>query len=493
MSKGYNVLFVTSEVFPYSKTSGLADISNSLPRALNSLGNVVRIISPKYGSQDERKLQIHEIKRLKELAIEVGDRRCKFNIKSSFIYGRNTKAQMYLLENNDFFKNKGIYQNPRTKKDFSNNDERFIFFNKVVLEILEILQWKPDVIHCNDWQTALIPAYLKIHYKDNPYYKNIKTLLTIHNLDSQGVFPKSSFSKTGLPKSILTADKALYKDKFNFLKTGIAFADKINTVSEKYAEEISHDKDYGCGLENILAKRKKDISGILNGIDYSIWNPNIDKIIPYRYTYQEIPLKYENKRELLSMFNIGYKEDTPLIGLITRLVDIKGTDLLIKILPELLKEDIKMIILGIGEEKYHRYLLEARKKYPEKLIVEIEFNEQLAHCIQAGCDMMLIPSRQEPCSLIQMYAYAYGTVPVVRNTGGLADTIVDYRKTNGNGFMFNNYEPGELLKTIKTAISVYKNNRPKWNNMIRTGMSLDFSWKVSARKYMNLYKSVSHH
>jgi len=492
MGKGYNVLFVTSEVFPYSKTGGLADISNSLPQAMNSLGNEVRIITPKYGQLDERRLQIHEIKRLKDLNIKMNDKSYKFSIKSSFIHGKNTKAQMYLLDNNDFFKNKGIYLNSRTKKDFENNDERFLFFCKMVIEVLEVLQWKPDVIHCNDWQTALIPALLKTVYKNNEHTKNIKTALTVHNLGYQGDFPISTFEKTGLPESVLK-EVGFAKGRFNYLRAGLYYADKITTVSEKYAEEIRTDKEYSFGMEDVLAKRKKDISGILNGIDRNIWNPITDKIIPYRYTSQEVPLKWENKRELLKKFNLQMKEGVPLLGFISRLVESKGFEVLKKALPDLMKEDIQLIILGTGEEEYQKFLLKAKKKYPNKLIVILEFDEDLAHHIQAGADMILAPSKYEPCGLTHLYSLTYGTVPVARNTGGLSDTITDYKKNDGNGFLFNKFDAKEFLKAIQSALVVYRKNKPKWSQLIRNGMSQDFSWKVSASKYMNLYKSLTGH
>jgi len=491
MKKGYNVLFVTSEVFPYSKTGGLADVSNSLPQALNSLDNEVRIITPKYGPLDERRLQIHEIKRLKDLKVTALGKPTKFSIKSSFIHGKNTKAQIYLLESNDYFRNKGVYYNPRTKKEFSNNDERFLFFSKAVLEILEILQWKPDVIHCNDWQTALIPALLKTVYKDNAHINDIKTVLTIHNLAMQGVFPKSTFNKTGLPDYVFDEQAAGQSNKFNFLKTGLIYADKITTISPKYAQEILCEKELNKGLDDVLSKRKKDFKGVLSGIDYLTWNPSVDKIIPYRYTYQEIPLKYENKRELLNKFNIEYDEETPLLGMITRLVEQKGIDLLEKIIPDLMKEKVYLIILGLGEEKYHKSLLAIQRKYPKKLIVHIGFDEELAHYIEAGADMLLMPSKYEPCGYNQLYSLSYGTIPVVRNTGGLSDTIINYNKPEGTGFKFDKYDAKDFLNTIKIALNIYRTNKQKWHNMIRTCMAQDFSWKASAKKYMELYKSVT--
>lgn len=490
MPKGYNVLFVTSEVFPYSKTGGLADISNSLPQVLNSLGNEVRIITPKYGQLDERRLQIHEIKRLKELTLTVNNKPSKFSIKSSFIHGRNTKAQVYLLDNQDYFKNKGIYKNSKTKKDFPNNDERYLFFCKIVLEILEILQWEPDIIHCNDWQTGLIPVMIKTIYNDHPHIKNIKTVFTIHNLAYQGNFPKSTFKKTGLPDTVFTEHGGYHFGQFSYLKAALNYADKITTVSQKYAEEIRTLKDFSCGMEKVLDRRKKDLVGILNGIDYNVWNPTFDKIIPYRYTYQEIPLKYENKRELLHRFKIEYDENIPVIGMISRLVDQKGFDLIVEILPELMKENVKLVVLGTGDDKYHNFLKKAKDRYPKKLMVHIGFDEELAHHIEAGCDMILMPSKYEPCGLNQLYSLKYGTIPVVRNTGGLSDTVIDYRKPNGTGFLFNKYKGSDLLATIRTALKIYNENKDKWCCMIRNGMALDYSWSASAKKYMDLYKKL---
>ncbi len=332
---------------------------------------------------------------------------------------------------------------------------------------------------------------LKKIYNKNQHIKDIKTILTVHNLAYQGDFPKSSFEKTGLPESVLSEVGGYQKGRFNYLRTGLYYADKITTVSEKYAEEIRKDKYLSSGLEDVLIKRKRDISGILNGIDYNVWNPNVDKVITYRYTYQEIPLKYENKRELLHKFNLEYKENTPLIGMVSRLVESKGLDLLVKVLPELMKEDIQLIILGTGDENYQKFLLNAKKKYPNKLIVQIAFDENLAHHIEAGCDMILMPSKYEPCGLTQLYSLRYGTVPVVRNTGGLCDTVKDYRKADGTGFLFEKFDGKEFLNTIKAAVSIYRKNKQKWYNIIRNGMALDFSWKVSATKYMNLYKKLT--
>ncbi|HRE39832.1 MAG TPA: glycogen synthase GlgA [Ignavibacteria bacterium] len=490
MAKGYNVLFVTSEVLPYSKTGGLADVSNSLPQALNSLSNEVRIITPKYGQLDERRLQIHEIKRLKDINLEMAGKKYKYSIKSSFIHGKNTKAQIYLLENQDFFKNKGIYQNIKTKKDFPNNDERYMFFCKAVLEVLEILQWKPDIIHCNDWQTGLIPFFIKTMYKNNPHISDIKTVFTIHNLAYQGNFPKTTFKKTELPDELFNDNTVKFHDKFSFLKAGIKFADKVTTVSQKYAEEIRTNKEYSCGMEDVLNDRRKDLVGILNGIDNTVWNPSFDKVIDYRYTYQEIPLKYENKRELLEKHKLVYNENIPLIGIISRLVDQKGFDLILDAFDDIMKEKLQMIILGTGDEKYQKFLMKMKKKYNDKLIIHLGFDEDLAHKIEAGSDMYLMPSKFEPCGLNQMYSLKYGTVPIVRNTGGLSDTVTNYKDPKkGNGFLFDKYDSKEMVKTIRTALEVYQDKKT-WYNIMKNGMALDFSWNISAKKYMELFKQI---
>jgi starch synthase len=489
MPKGLNILFCTSEVTPYSKTGGLADVSNSLPQELNALGHAVRIITPKYGGLDERKLRIYEIKRLTGIDIPVGNRIAKCNIKSSFIVSPKGKVQVFLLENDEFFNKQSPYVDIKTGKDYTNNDERFIFYNRAVVQVLGLLGWQPDIVHCNDWQTGLIPAYLKTIHSKDPLLNSVKTIFTIHNLAFQGIFPDKSFNKTGLPDNIFNEEGVEYHKNFSFLKAGLMFSDIITTVSEKYAQEITASNEYGYGFEGILKKRKKDLYGILNGVDYTVWNPERDRLIPYRYSSKELPLKRENKKTLCKHFKLEYDADTPLIGVISRLTIQKGFDLIEGIVGDLMKEKVQLVILGTGDKKYHKTFEGFRKKFPKKIGLHLGFSEEIAHLIEAGSDIYLMPSKYEPCGLNQMYSLRYGTIPVVRATGGLADTIDEYRNGSGNGFLFDKYNAGALMTALKRALKLYKNHE-EWTKLVRQAMSYDFSWEVSAKKYVDLYRSL---
>ena len=489
MAKGLNILFCTSEVTPYSKTGGLADVSNSLPQELNALGHAVRVITPKYGPLDERKLRIYEIKRLTGIEVPVGDKIAICNIKSSFIISPKGKVQVFLLENDEYFGKASPYVDAKTGKDYPNNDERFIFYNRAVVQVLGLLGWQPDVIHCNDWQTGLIPAYLKTIHSKDPLLSSVKSVFTIHNLAYQGLFPHKSFLKTGLPDSIYNDDGVQYYDHFSFLKTGLMYSDSITTVSEKYAEEICTTEEYGYGFEGILKKRKKDLTGILNGVDYTVWNPERDSLIPFRYSSKELPLKREDKKALCKHFKLEHDAEIPVIGIISRFTDQKGLDLIEKIMPDLMKENIFLCVLGMGDKKYHKMFEKFRKKFPKKIGLHIGFSEEIAHLIEAGSDIYLMPSKYEPCGLNQMYSLRYGTIPVVRATGGLADTIDEYKNGKGNGFLFDKYEPSAFMTAIKKALKLFK-NRDEWVKLVRQAMGYDYSWEVNAKKYIDLYKSL---
>jgi starch synthase len=489
MSKGLNILYCTSEVTPYSKTGGLADVSNSLPQELNALGHAVRVITPKYGSLDERRLRIYEIKRLTGIEIPVGDKIAICNIKSSFIISPKGKVQVFLIENDEYFGKPNPYLDPKTGKDYENNDERFIFYNRAVVQVLGLLGWQPDIIHCNDWQTGLIPAYLKTIHSKDPLLNSVKTVFTIHNLAFQGLFPHKSFLKSGLPDSIFNEDGVEYYNNFSFLKTGLIFSDIISTVSENYAQEITTSNEYGYGFESILRKRKKDLYGILNGVDYSVWNPEKDRLIPFRYSSKELPLKRENKKALCKHFNLEYSQEIPVIGIISRIAEQKGFDLIDSIMKDLMGETIEMVILGVGDKGLVKKFEAMKKKYPKKIGLHIGFSEELAHLIEAGSDIFLMPSKYEPCGLNQMYSLRYGTIPVVRATGGLADTIIEYKNGKGNGFLFDKYEPSALLGAVKRALKLYK-NKDEWTKLVKQAMSYDYSWEVSAKKYIDLYRSL---
>ncbi|MFO7447168.1 MAG: glycogen synthase GlgA [Ignavibacteriaceae bacterium] len=491
-AKKYKILYVTSEVVPFMKTGGLADVSAALPQMLSELGHEVRIVVPKYGAVDDRKYKIHEVVRLKDLQIRIGDKDVTFSLKSCFLPGQKVRVQIYFLDNQDYFGSRNsLYADPMTGEDYPDNDERFILLSRSVFELISKLGWIPDIIHCNDWQTGLIPAYLKTIYKDDEVFNKFKTLFTIHNLAYQGIFPKANFHKTGLPEE-LNSEKGLEMyGNLNFMKSGLLFSDVINTVSETYANEIRSDEELGAGLKPVLAKRKNDLYGIVNGIDTRLWNPDKDKTIPERYSTKDLSGKEENKKELAAKFGFTYNPDTPIIGLISRLYDAKGFDLILEAFPELMKKNIQIILLGTGDRKYHTFFDKMARKFPEKFACYLGFNDELAHIIEAGADIYMMPSRYEPCGLNQMYSLMYGTVPLVRETGGLADTVTRYNEKTeeGTGFMFKAYEAQAMLKELNRALKIYTDKKT-WQKIMKNGMKSDFSWDSSAKKYIELYRTI---
>ncbi len=493
MSKPINILFVTSEVEPFAKTGGLADVSSALPKAIKELGHEIRIMMPRYRFISERKSHLHDVIRLKEIPVPVGNQTELGNVKSSFISNLKEKVQVYFLDSEKYFGRDGIYQSPKGKEDYRDNDERFIFFCRGALEILHRLGWQPDIIHCNDWQTGLIPAYLKTLYSTDNFFKSVKTVFTIHNMVYQGAFPPETMEKSGLPKNLFGPHGVEAYGKFNFLKAGLLFSDAITTVSEKYAEEICSSDEYGAGLNGLLAHRKKDLRGILNGIDVHQWNPATDEFIYRKYDIKSVEAKVDNKRALLSRFGLKIKEITPLIGAISRLAEQKGFDLVLDIIDELMKLDVQFILLGDGEKNIEKKFEHLHKHYPDQMVVCFGFDQELAHLIEAGSDMFLMPSKYEPCGLNQMYSMKYGTIPVVRATGGLDDTVEDYSSNGkGTGFKFEKYDSKELLKAIQRAIKIY-HQPDEWKKLIRNAMQKDFSWEQSAKKYVNLYKELLKH
>ncbi len=492
-AKKLKILFVTSEVVPFVKTGGLADVSSALPQTLQEMGHQVRIVVPKYGAIDERKYKIHEVVRLKDLTTNIGDKEVIFSLRSSFLVGKKARVQIYFLDNQEYFGSRhSLYSDPLTGKDFKDNNERFTLLAKSVFELIQKLGWVPDIIHCNDWQCGLIPAYLKTEYKNDEMFQQIKSLFTIHNLAYQGQFAKSTFKTTGLPEELNSEKGVLLDGKVNFLKTGLQYADVINTVSEKYAQEISTDKEFSAGLEDVLKKRKKDIYGIINGIDTLVWNPEKDNQIAKKYTIKTIENKVQNKKALAEKFGFEFKEDVPIIGLISRLLDAKGFDLIQKVFKDIMKLNVRLVLLGTGEKKYHQFFETAVGKHPDKFTCYLGFDDELAHLIEAGSDMFLMPSRYEPCGLNQMYSLVYGTVPIVRETGGLADTVNAYstKNPNGNGFMFKKYDAKDMLAEIKKAVKLYNDDKKTWTKIMKSGMKSNFTWLSSSKNYVDLYKKV---
>ncbi|MEN8193064.1 MAG: glycogen synthase GlgA [Bacteroidota bacterium] len=488
--KKLKILFVTSEVVPFVKTGGLADVSSALPQKLLELGHEVRIVLPKYGAIDERKFKIHEVVRLKDLVTNIGDKEVIFSLRSSFLVGSKARVQIYFLDNKDYFGDRhSLYADQLTGKNFKDNDERFILLSKSVFELINKLGWVPDIIHCNDWQTSLIPVYHKTLFKDDVTFKSIKTLLTVHNIKSQGVFPKTSFQKTGLPEKLADEKGVLLNGKLNMLHGGLKFTDAISTVSETYAKELCKIPEASAGLKDDICKRKKDFYGIVNGIDPLVWNPEKDKKIHKKFTIKTLDKKLANKEQIEEQFGFDYDENIPLIGMISRIDDNKGFDLLKKSFKELMKMDLRLVILGTGDKKYHKFFEDAAMKYPEKFACYIGFDDDIAHQIEAGSDMFLMPSKFEPCGLNQMYSLVYGTIPIVRQTGGLADTVIDHSEKSGNGFVFKKYDEKDLINAIKRALKVYQDKKA-WEKLMKAGMKSNFSWLNSAKNYVNVYKKI---
>ncbi|MBD3289385.1 glycogen synthase GlgA [candidate division KSB1 bacterium] len=490
MKSTFKILFVSSEIAPLAKTGGLADVSGALPKALKTLGHDIRLVMPEYGSIDKDLYGDHIETNFQNIKIKIGTEFKNANIGSTFL--RNPEVKTYLIGNDHYYNRQELYRNPETNEDWSDNAERFIFFNKAILEMIRALDWRPDIIHINDWQVSLIPLFLKLHHRNDPFYEGIRTMLTIHNIAYQGLFPKHVLKLMNIDDALFYSGSSIeYWGKVNFLKIGILHSDIITTVSKTYAKEIQQNEDVGFGLQGVLQSRSEDIYGIVNGIDYSIWNPKIDSFIPSNYDATDLSGKSVSKKELTLRNGLKYEPEIPVIGIISRLTDQKGFDLIEEIFDDLMKMNLQFVLLGTGDKKYHDIFESYQKKYPDKTGINLLFDNQLAHLIEAGSDIFLMPSKFEPCGLNQIYSLKYGTIPIVRSVGGLKDTIINFegKRENGTGFIFKKYSGKELLKTINKAVEVFK-DKPVWNKIIQNAMAKEFSWDVSAKHYEKLYRKL---
>lgn len=480
-----NILMATSEMVPYAKTGGLADVVGSLPPALQKLGHDVRVIMPYYRIA-KNVVQNHR-KNHGKISIRMGTDL----ISGATLEVKNAQEiPIYLIQQDDFYDRSELYTT--AEGDYPDNAQRFIFFCRYVLEACKQINFQPDIIHTHDWQTGLIPAYLKSFYIGEPFFQKTGTILTIHNIAYQGIFKHNLFPLTHLPDSTFTIEGFEYWGKMNFMKAGINFCDYINTVSQKYSQEIQT-PEYGSGLDGVLRARTHRLSGILNGVDYSAWNPETDTLIAANYSARDLNGKRLCKRDLLDFFHLPSKlMQAPLIGVVSRLVDQKGFDLIEKIIPDLMEMNIGFVLLGTGDQKYHKLFERIAREYQKKIGVKIGFDNALAHKIEAGADIFLMPSRYEPCGLNQIYSLKYGTVPLVRATGGLDDTIenFDVDTGRGNGFKFAEYQPNALFQSIKLAVELYHQS-DVWQRLIQNAMAADFSWDASARSYVKLYQQVA--
>jgi starch synthase len=478
------ILFVSAEVYPYAKVGGLADVAGSLPKELAKLGHDIRVVMPKY-KQVEDKLKEPEIV-VDSLKINMGSiGTMKANICKTML---EKNVPIYFIENNQYFYRDKIYST--NEGDYPDNPYRFTFFSRAILKMLEKLEWLPDIIHCNDYHTALIPVLLKTEFKDSPLYKKIATIFTIHNLSYQGIFSKVILDKVGLDKSLYSIDKMEYWGKINFMKGGIIFSEKISTVSPTYSREILT-PEYGNGLDGVLRTREKDIVGIINGIDYEEWNPETDPFIKKNYSKNSLKKKLKCKKDLMidqELKTSHLEIKAPLIGIISRLADQKGLDLVEKALEKIINLGAKLIILGTGDAHYHEVFQKMSYRFKENFRVNLKFDSKLAHKIYSGCDMFLMPSKFEPCGLGQLISFKYGTIPIVRRTGGLADTVIDCDEhiETGTGFVFKEQSVKNMISAIERAIFAYKDKR-RWNRIVKRVMEQDFSWENSAKEYVKLY------
>ena len=484
MGNRMKVLFLSPEVVPFAKSGGLGDVAGSLPLSLKRLKVDVRIAMPFYRVVMEGNLKKRII--IKDLIVPLGAEKLNANIFETLL----EDIPVYLIERDDMYDRPYLYGNKRG--DFYDNIERFSFFSHAALRLSEDLGFTPDIIHCNDWQTGIVPALLKGPYRTSRTLSNSSSLFTIHNMGYQGIFPREKLPITGLPEAGFFHPEGLeYWGKINLLKAGIVYSDAITTVSPTYAMEIQT-PEYGMGMEGILRRRSGSLYGILNGVDYNEWDPSRDHHLASYYSRKSISGKVMCKEALIKEMGLDPSViNLPLLGLISRLDSQKGLDILVKILDNVLNLDIGMVLLGSGDEGIQNAFRKAAERHKGRIAIYIGFNESLAHRIMAGIDLILIPSRYEPCGLTQMYALRYGTVPLVRATGGLNDTVVpfDEKTIKGNGFKFVPYDAKALLDKIELAIRIFRDKKV-WKQLMVNGMSADFSWDISAKAYVGLYRSI---
>lgn len=480
------VAFVASEVSPFAKTGGLADVLGSLPKAVFRAGHEACIILPYYRCVREEGFDCRETGI--QLEVPVGKDVLLVNVLQAVL--PDSEAVVYFLQYDPYYDRSELYTTFRG--DYPDNAQRFILLSRGALELLAEIG-PVDVIHCHDWQTGLIPVYLKYIYREeHPALSKVGTLYTVHNISFQGLFPPEVMEWTNLPEEVFTSDCLEFFGRVNFMKGGLTSADIINTVSKTYAREIQT-PEFGCGLEEVLRARANDLYGVINGIDADVWNPETDPCLPVNYSAEDLSGKAECKRALQDEVGLIKSCLEPLIGMVCRLTEQKGWDILSAALPRLMQNnDVQFVVLGRGMPEYHRMLAALMEQYPGQVRALLTFDEALAHRIEAGSDMFLMPSRFEPCGLNQLFSLRYGTAPVVRKTGGLADTVTDVTPEtleNGTatGFMFEEYTEEALLACIERAVETYQQPR-LWAKIIRNGMRQDWSWDRAVREYVELYE-----
>jgi starch synthase len=478
-----HIAFAASECVPYSKTGGLADVVGALPRALAALGHQVSVYLPRYR---QTKLTDSETV-VRSITVPFDD---KYRFCSVVTAGASAGVRFYFVDYPPYFDRDGLYGT--AAGDYPDNAERFALFSRAVLEASKILG-VPQVFHCHDWQSALVPVMLRTLYAEDPAFREVGTVFTIHNMGYQGLFPPDTLPLLMLPWDLLTISKMEFFGQVNFLKGALVLSDFVTTVSRKYSQEIQT-TEYGFGLEGVLRNRAATVSGILNGVDYEEWSPQTDKFIAAKFSPQDLSGKQKCKQDLLTTY--GLKADAaamkvPLIGIVSRFAAQKGFDLIAQVADRLAREEMTMVVLGTGDKLYEEMFQRLNKQFPNKIAIKVVYDNAVAHKIEAGADMFLMPSRYEPCGLNQIYSLKYGTVPIVRATGGLDDTIEtwDARAGKGTGFKFSDYTGEALLATVRQALLAFR-DQSSWQTLMRNGMGRDFSWSASAREYGKVYDRV---
>ncbi len=474
------VAFVASEGVPFSKTGGLGDVVGALPKALAALGHELEVILPRYRSTPAGTA----VPYARSLTLPLG---IGYKFAAVQDAGRTHGVQTFLIDCPEYFDRDGLYQ--QQGADYADNAHRFAAFSMAALEFLKRESAPPDIVHCHDWQTALVPIYLQTLYVGDKFFANTSTVFTIHNIGYQGIFPPHILPQLALHAGLFTIDGLEYYGNINLLKGGIIFSDSITTVSREYAQEIQT-PEFGFGLDGVIRSRASRLQGILNGVDYEEWDPATDKRLAANYSPGNLAGKEACKKALLEKMGVAAPIlSRPVIGIISRFATQKGFDLIAAIAEQLAALDVYLVVLGSGEQKFESLFRTLAAKYPEKYLVKIAYDNALAHQIEAGSDMFLMPSRYEPCGLNQIYSLKYGAVPIVRATGGLDDTIEPFDGKAGTGFKFRDYSAQALLAAIYAALEAYKTGKA-WRNLILNGMKKDFSWTTSAKAYARIYESL---
>lgn len=479
------ILIAAAEAAPFAKTGGLADVTSALAKALSSRGHEVALVLPKYLMVDRAGFRTEPVDL--PLLFRIDNEERTGWIHRGLLPG--THITTYFVVNDHFYNRNGIYS--EGGRDYPDNLARFTFFCQSVISLLRSDEFAAQIVHCNDWQTALIPIYLKTLCRNDRELAPLKSLFTVHNLAYQGFFPRDQFQVTGLPWQVFNPDGVEFYGDLNLLKGGLIFSDFLTTVSERYAAEIMT-PEYGRGMESVVYAVRNKLVGILNGADYDIWDPSVDPLIPSKYAPGDLSGKLNCKLALQAESGLPVSADSPLLANISRFDDQKGADLMHDALEILLLDgDLQFIVLGEGAPEYERLFQDLKSRFPDQVGVFIGHDEERAHRIQAGADLFLMPSRYEPCGLAQLYSLKYGTPPVVRYSGGLADTVRDYNEAqrDGYGFVFHQIETKDFIQAIRRALAVYR-DKTAWNALQRRGMACDFSWTKSAQLYENLYHQI---